>query len=256
MVNSSITKNSPVGIFDSGVGGLSVVNTIRRMLPFEDVIYFGDNLNAPYGIKTVEEVEMLSFSAIDFLVRKGAKAIVIACNTATSAAAEKLRSEYDMIIIGMEPAVNLAVSLDNRSIGVFATELTLREQKYRLLVDRLHDRADIYDFPAPKLVKFVEEGFEDYKTFKSIIDEIVSGSNHSPLDSVVLGCTHYVFLEDYFKSYFGDSVSVLSGNDGTVRHLKRSLEENGLLNDDGVLGSVKLYSSLDGVDKMMDRYVR
>ncbi len=251
-----ITKTSPIGVFDSGVGGISVVNTIRELLPHEDVVYFGDTLNAPYGVKSVEEVKNLSFQAVDFLVESGVKAVVIACNTATSASAAALRSTYDMIIIGMEPAVNLAVNLSHENIGVFATELTLREKKFRTLENKLRDKAIIYNMPAPKLVDYVENDKGDYNEFEAIVDDILSSCPHNPLDSVVLGCTHYVFLKDNFNRYFGGDVKIVDGNEGTVRHLKKSLEEKGLLNDECRTGMVSIYSSQKGVEKKMEQYVR
>ncbi len=250
-----IDRFSPIGVFDSGMGGLSIVNTIKDILPQEDVIYFGDNKNAPYGTKSTEVVKSLSNGAIEFLASKGVKAIVIACNTATSAAAKELRNKMNIPIIGMEPAVNLAVSSHKNNIGVFATELTLKEKKFDNLLDAISANSSVYRLPAPKLVDFVERGKFDYDEFTAIVDTILTSHKHNKLDSIVLGCTHYVFLKDFFNRYFDNSIDIFDGNEGTVKHLKNTLAKSNMLNNKRDLGKIAIYSSDTNAIEEMKKYV-
>ena len=153
-------KNSPIGFFDSGVGGLSVLREAISIMPNENYIYFGDSQNAPYGTKDLQEVKQLTFKAAEFLRAKKVKAIVVACNTATSAAIEELRIKYtDIPIIGIEPALKPAVKLHRKgSVIIMATPMTLREKKFKELMLKFKDECDIVSMPCAGLVEFVENG--------------------------------------------------------------------------------------------------
>ena len=153
-------KNMPIGFFDSGVGGLSVLKEAIKLMPNENYIYFGDSKNAPYGVKTVNEVKELTYKAVEFLLDKGAKAIVIACNTATSAAVAELRKSYPNIpLVGIEPAVKPAVQLKTgKSIIIMATPMTIKEKKFNNLISRFKADADIRPMPCAGLVEFIEAG--------------------------------------------------------------------------------------------------
>ena len=224
-------KNAPIGIFDSGTGGVSVLRTALRLLPDERFIYYGDTGNAPYGIKTEEEVTALAERVTDFLLEKGCKALVIACNTATCAAAAYLRAKHpDLIIIGMEPALKLAHDLrPEGEILVLATNVSLSSNKYRLLASQYGEHA--VSLPCPGLMDFVERGDTESEELKAYLQDKLAPylSKPCPPAAVVLGCTHYVFLRNIIQSLLPRETLVLDGNEGTVRQLKRRLMANDLL---------------------------
>lgn len=223
-------KNSKIGVFDSGLGGLSVLHTLQTILPKESFIYFGDSKNAPYGVKTREEVFELSKAICDALIEKNVKAIVIACNTATSAAVERLRASYDIPIVGMEPAIKPALKHATGQIAVLATEMTLKEEKFLKLVENLEDGYRIEKIPAPEWVDCVENHMFDHDyvnhCVKTFLDAHVPKSN-----AIVLGCTHYIFLKKIISAYFNDHIEIFDGNMGTAIQLKNTLASRELLSD-------------------------
>lgn len=224
-------QSLPVGIFDSGLGGLSVLRTALRMLPDERFVYFGDIANAPYGVKTEEAVYQCAHGVTQRLLAEGIKALVIACNTATCAAAAQLRAEYsDLIIIGMEPALKLAHDqCPEGRILVLATPVSLASEKYRRLYENYGERA--VSLPCPGLMEFVERGDTDSDEVKAYLAGKFAPylTGETPLSAVVLGCTHYVFLKRTVASLLPAGVRVLDGNEGTVRQLNRRLAAEGLL---------------------------
>ncbi|TCD54714.1 glutamate racemase [Alloscardovia theropitheci] len=234
-----MTNNSPIGVFDSGLGGISVVNEIHKIMPHEDIIFFGDSANAPYGTRSTQEVQQLSFAAADRLIENGAKAIVIACNTATSAAADSMRERYDVPIIGMEPALKLACDLGHgepQHVIVTATPLTLREQKFARLMNRFSATHTIEKQPCPRLVEIVENGQIEnsklvYETLHSYLDQYDMNS----VDSIVLGCTHFTYFRSYFENIVDSHVQIVDGNEGTARHLHEILKREDLLNEWSIL---------------------
>ena len=238
-----IDKNSSIGVFDSGLGGLSVLKVIKELLPNEDIIYFGDSNNAPYGVKSLEEVVNLTRNAFDFLMSKEVKAVVLACNTATSAAVDILRKSYDSIIIGMEPALKTAVV--NNTIGdivVMATPMTLREKKFDKLMSGYSNEYSIIKLPTPKIVEYVENNSIDCD-FKDLLNDYFGIYDLSKIESIVLGCTHFVFVKDEIDRYFKSNVKLYDGNQGTVVHLKRQLASRKLLKEDGAEGLVTVYNT-------------
>ncbi len=226
-------KNAPIGIFDSGSGGISVLRTALRMLPNERFLYYGDTANAPYGTKSEEEVIALAKRVAEHLLSLGCKALVIACNTATCAAAATLRAMYpDLIIIGMEPALKLAHDLrPEGDILVLATPVSLSSNKYRLLYTAYGEHA--YSLPCPGLMDFVERGDIDSEELRHYLTDKLSphlAGGNIPA-AVVLGCTHYVFLKKTIQSLVPKETLVLDGNEGTVRQLGRRLMQQDLLSD-------------------------
>lgn len=224
-------KDLPIGIFDSGVGGLSVLRTALRLLPAERFIYYGDIANAPYGTKSEEEVRRCAARVADQLLVQGVKALVIACNTATCAAAAYLREQYpQLIIIGMEPALKLAHDrCPDGQILVLATPVSLASEKYRRLYSCYGERA--VSLPCPGLMDFVERGEIDTPAVRAYLTEklapYLAGKN-APA-AVVLGCTHYVFLKETIRSLLPADTLVLDGNEGAVRQLIRRLTQDDLL---------------------------
>ena len=218
-----------IGVFDSGMGGITVLGDLLKMLPTENYSYFGDSANAPYGPRPREEVVELTLSACRKLVDDGAKALVIACNTATSAAIDVLRSSFDLPVVGMEPALKPAV-LENEGgvVAVLATEMTLKEEKFSNLMLDYKQKASIYKVPAPRLVEFVEQGVTDSPELRSYLEEILGGIEK--VDAIVLGCTHFLYLKDVILSLYPD-VKLYDGNEGTVNRLISLLDEKNLLSN-------------------------
>lgn len=233
----------PIGIFDSGVGGLSVLYHSLKVLPEEDYIYYADTKNVPYGTKSKKELIGLITEAIDFIVKKNVKAIVIACNTATSVAIEQLRTRYDIPVIGMEPAIKPAVNFiePGKRVIVFATELTLKEDKFIKLLRKIDTESVIDYLPLGKLVRFAEDyEFSDDVVLPYLREEL-KNINLKDYGAVVLGCTHFSYFSDHFRKIFPENILVLDGNIGTVNYLKSQLEDLGKLNNGS--GKVEYYSS-------------
>lgn len=246
------SKHLHIGIFDSGMGGISVLSDIISLMPNEKYIYYGDSKNAPYGIKSNYEVTELSFKVCDFLISKGVKSIVIACNTATSAAIKELRSKYDIPIIGMEPAIKPALNIvKEKKIAVMATPMTLSEIKFNNLLKKLTTCDKVIKIPAPELVEFVEKGIINDNIVKDQIKKYFENVDLSELGVVVLGCTHFVFLKDIIKEVIGSNIKIIDGNQGTAKHLMNTLLKLDLLNDDFNNNlEVKIYNSSNDPDMM------
>ena len=232
-------KHQPVGVFDSGVGGVSVLGQLVKTLPGEDFIYFGDTAHAPYGTKPPEEVLGYIRGVMDHLMNQGVKAVVIACNTATSVAAATLRAELSLPIIGMEPALKPAAMARKRGlILVLATPMTLCLPKFDALMARYGEGA--VRLPCPGLMELVErEAFDEAEDY---LREHLAAFDLNDVDAIVLGCTHYVFLRPVLKSILPPHIQIMDGNEGTARQLRRILERSDLLNDQEA-GSVVFQTS-------------
>ena len=239
------TTPRPVGVFDSGVGGVSVLKELHARLPDEYFLYFGDNANAPYGSKTPEEVRALAENALLMLRGKGAKAIVIACNTATAAAAAYLRAKYpDYPIIGMEPAIKpAALSGGHPRVLVMATPMTLKLEKFKDLESSLEENADFTVLPCPGLVERIEKGQADAPETESFLRTLLKDEIASPPDCVVLGCTHFPFVRSVIDRIFEGKARFFDGAAGTARQLERQLAERELLTKEKGRGGVLFESS-------------
>ena len=238
------TKQDYIAVFDSGVGGISVLRHLRRQMPGERYLYFGDSANAPYGSRTTEQVRALTLAAAESLLSENAiKALVIACNTATAAAVRNLREKYpDLIVIGIEPALKLAADhFPGGRVGVMATEVTLREEKFDILLHRFDENCSVAKIPAPGLVQLIELGKGDSPEAEALLRQILT-PYIGKLDALVLGCTHYPFAAKAISRVLGDGVTLLDGGDGTARETKRRLEQAGLLANGE--GSVCITNSL------------
>jgi glutamate racemase len=242
----------PIGFFDSGVGGLSVLKSSMKLMPNENYIYFGDSKNAPYGVKQVGEVKELTYRAVDFLLGKGSKAIVIACNTATSAAVADLRITYPSIpIVGIEPAVKPAVKLNtNKAIVIMATPMTLKEKKFNNLIDNYRNAADIRPMPCAGLVEFIEKGNVDSKEVREYIYSKYKDYRKDEIGAIVLGCTHYPFIKNVIMDIIGEDMPIIDGGTGTCKELRRRLIEADLINTSKEDGEIKIYNSLDTAESI------
>lgn len=236
----------PVGMLDSGLGGISVLAQALRDLPREDYVYFGDTANIPYGDKDPSEVMRLTRLGVDKLMAHGCKAIVIACNTATSVAAEQLRKELSIPVIGIEPALKPASLLPGEGqILVLATQVTLRLPKFHALMARYGDNA--VPVPCSGLMECVESGQLEGEKVNDLLKGYLAPYLDKPVKAVVLGCTHYPFLRKAISSLLPEGTPLVDGNAGTVRQLGRRLAEEDLLAPAGHTGGnvIFLTSSRD-----------
>lgn len=235
----------PIAFFDSGFGGLTVLAEAMLHLPKERWLYYGDRANAPYGNLSRDEVRKLSVDAVQFLDRQGIKALVLACNTATSAAVQLLREMFSFPVIGMEPAVKPALQRGGHVL-VMATPLTLKEEKFIALCSRYGtDAAQVTALPCPGLVELVEKGVLGGPEMEKVLSKLFSGVDLSGISVVVLGCTHYLYLKKSLSLFFPAAVEFIDGNQGTVKQLERVLAAAGLLaGGNGLEPKMGLYSSL------------
>lgn len=237
----------PVAVFDSGLGGISVLRETVRVLPHENFLYFGDSLHAPYGVKPVEEVVRLCRENTQMLLARGIKALVIACNTATSAAAETLRREFpELPVIGTEPALKPAVERHpGGRILVMATAMTLAEKKFEDLRAHFCQEAEILPVPCSGLMEFVERGELSGPALDRYLRDKLTPYLSIPIAAIVLGCTHYPFLTDAIRTVVGPEPELLDGSHGIAVQLQRRLSQSGLLSGRGESGHVTFLNSLD-----------
>ena len=245
-------SNAPIGVFDSGAGGVSVLRALVNELPSETFIYLGDSAHAPYGGRTTDEILDLSREMVSRLIAQGAKAVVIACNTATSVAVATLREELrDIPVVGVEPALKPAVSAhEGGCVLVMATPVTLALDKYHELASLYETRASVVPVPCPGLAARIERGNLDAPDVTELIRSYV-GEYAGKADAVVLGCTHYPFVAASIREVLGD-VELFDGALGTARQLRRVLKRESLLARRGKQGSVVFESTLEGAERLYE----
>ncbi len=242
--------NAPIGVFDSGVGGLTVVRELVRQLPNENVIYFGDTARVPYGSKSKETVLKFSRQIVRFLMTKNVKAIVVACNTASALALEDMRDELSVPVIGVvRPGAKMAAEVTNtKSVGVIATDATIKSHIYNDYIRQLDPSVTVVGKACPLFVPLVEEGLLEDRITDDMVDRYLSELKQYNVDALVLGCTHYPLLINPIKRYMGDEVTLVNPAYETAKDLKKLLEANSLLNTDSKKATYDFYVS-DGVDK-------
>ena len=241
----------PIGVFDSGIGGLTVLKKIIEVLPNEEYIYYADKVNAPYGTKPKEEVKKYINEAVDFLLSKNVKAIVIACNTATSIAINDLRNKYSIPIIGIEPAAKPAVENKGaKRVLIMATPTTIKEEKLKNLLEKLNAKEYVDLIDMPKLVEFAEKGDFESNQVKKYIEEKLKQYNLNEYSELVLGCTHFPFFKKALSTIFPRETQIIDGSLGVANRLKNILEEQKLLGNNKL--KIKYYNSgkLDNQEKM------
>lgn len=236
----------PIAVLDSGVGGISVLRELVRRMPSERFLYLGDSKNAPYGEKTPEEVLAITRENLRMLRARGIKALVLACNTATGAAARILREENpDFILVGIEPALKPASLICERPrVLVMATPLTLKQKKFRDLMARFAEQAEILPLPCPGLVELIEAGELTGDRIEGYLAALFSPYRGTKIDAVVLGCTHYPHVREAIARQLPQGVRILDGSEGTARETRRRLLEEGLLRETGE-GSVEILNSAE-----------
>jgi len=236
----------PIGVFDSGVGGLSVLREIRRELPTENLLYVADSAHAPYGDKTQVFIEARAFAIARFLLDRGAKAIVVACNTATGAAVASLRSHFTLPIVAMEPALKPAAAQTKTGvIGVLATSRTLASHNFVKLFERYAAEAEILPQACPGLVEQVEAGDLDGAKTRRLLETYVLPLVSRGADTLVLGCTHYPFLRPLIQDIAGPNVAVIDSSEAVARQLRHRLIAHDLLVDTDQSGAEQFWSSAD-----------
>lgn len=236
----------PIGVFDSGVGGLSVLREIHQLLPNENLIYVADSAHAPYGDKPKEFILERSTTIVEFFLSRGVKAIVVACNTATAAAVKELRNIYHLPMVAMEPAVKPAAEQTSTGvIGVLATSRTINSNNFQILFDRFADRATIIPQACPGLVDQVEQGDLDGSDTAALVAQYVRPLLAQNADVLVLGCTHYPFLKPIIQEIAGAGVKVIDSGAAIARRLHSLLLHHGLLAEAHRVGSVEFYSSAE-----------
>ena len=246
-------KNAaPVGVFDSGVGGLTVAREIMRQLPNENLLYVGDTARVPYGSKSRDNIIRYSRQIIHFLKTKGVKAIVIACNTASALALDVVREESDIPIIGVvEPGARAALQItQTKKIGVIGTEATVQSAMYGKIIKGLDPTVSVIGKACPLFVPLVEEGFAKHKVTEEIIDYYLASMKESDIDSLILGCTHYPLLRSRIRAYLGDKIQLVNPAYETAMDLKYILKESGMENagKEGEHATYSFYVS-DAADK-------
>ncbi len=235
---------------DSGVGGLSVLREIRRQLPAESLLYVADSAHLPYGDKTPAFVRVRVNRIAESLIGMGAKALVVACNTATAAAVDSLRERFAVPVIGMEPGVKPAVLSSKRGVvGILATEGMVQSNRMRDLVQRFAKKVEVVIQPCPGLVEQVERHALHTPETSRLLQGYLAPILERNADTLVLGCTHYPFLQPLIEQLLGPAVTVINTGDAVARHLMHRLDEDGLLDHTATPGSVRFFSSGNGEEQ-------
>lgn len=241
-------QKHPIGVFDSGVGGLSVLRAMRAEMPSESIVYFGDQGHVPYGPRTMEQIQIFSEGITRFLLKHDSKIIVVACNTASAAALKYLRETFsDVQFVGMEPAVKPAAEkTQTGKVGVLATPATFQGALYASVVERFGAGVELFQHTCPGLVSQIEAGELDSPKTRAILEDALLLMLEKNIDTVVLGCTHYPFVIPLIEQIVGDNVRVIDPAPSVARQAKRLLEAGGLLNPSSEKGNIQIFTSGDG----------
>ena len=225
-----LLSSRPIGVMDSGVGGISVLKHIQALLPYEDLVYFADSKYAPYGNKTPAEITARCFEIADFLIAKDVKALVVACNTATAASIDSIRGKYSLSIIGMEPAVKPAAEVSkNGVIGVLATVGTLKSAQFAALLESYGRNVKVVTQACVGLVERIERGELNTPETKALIRQYSLPLLAEGADTIVMGCTHYPFVKDVIREIVGTEINLVDTGAAVAKQLKHLLEEKSLL---------------------------
>jgi glutamate racemase len=227
------SSESPIGIFDSGIGGLTVAHAISKLLPHESIVYFGDTAHLPYGDKSEASIQAYSIKIADVLLKKGCKVIVIACNSASSAAYELLkeyvRKEAEVINV-IDPMVDLVLTkFANKKVGLIGTKRTIQSGIYARKINAANKNISLASLPTPLLVPMIEEGFFNNKISHDIIEKYLTDPSLNNIDSLILGCTHYPLIKNEISSFYPNGVALLDSSEVVAQALKNYLTANGLL---------------------------
>ena len=246
-------QNRPIGIFDSGVGGLCVLKEIRKLLPFESIHYFADSGNCPYGSKTKDAALSLARKNIEFLLGCHCKLIVIACNTVTAVAIDNFRSEYKVPFIGMEPALKpAALNTRNKKIGILATENTFNGRLFKQTFEKHANGLEVFIQPGYGLVELVEQGEQNSEKARILLEDYLNPMMEKGVDTIVLGCTHYPFLKDLIQRITKNSVTIIDPAGAVAAQTKRILIKFDLIATQDNVPGFHFYTT--GEKKMADKF--
>ncbi len=227
---SYFSKNNPIGIFDSGIGGTSIWKEINVLLPHENTIYLSDSINAPYGQKTKEEILRLSIKNTEYLIKEKCKIIVVACNTATTNAIKYLRKNYDIPFIGIEPAIKPAsIQTKTNTIGILATKGTLNSELFEKTSSTISDTINIIEQIGEGLVELIEAGKIASQEMESLLKIHLQPMLDQKIDCLVLGCTHYPYLTKSIRKIVGNSIKIIDSGEAVARQTKNILVKRNLL---------------------------
>jgi glutamate racemase len=240
-----MNNSNPIGIFDSGIGGLTVVKSLDTSLANEKIIYFGDTARVPYGSKSNSTVIEYSKQNTTFLLSKNVKMIVVACNTASSIALETLRSEFEIPIVGMiDPGAKAAIkSTQNKRIGVIGTEATISNKAYSNALLKLDDSLKVYEKACPLFVPLAEEGWINHQATKLVAEEYLTELKNENIDTLILGCTHYPILRNVIQEVIGKNVTLIDSGSAASVEVEAYLSGRGIRNASNVLGTHEYYVS-------------
>jgi glutamate racemase len=256
-MHSKSIPHQPIGIFDSGVGGLSVLRAIRELLPAEHILYVADQAHIPYGPRQKADIRDFAYGITEFLLAQGAKLIVVACNTASAAALHDLRGRFAGVpFVGMEPAVKPAVGLTQTGrVGVLATPTTFAGDLYAALVDRFAQGIEIFQNTCPGLVEQIERGGLDSPATRAILEAALHPMLAEDVDTIVLGCTHYPFVIPLIQAITGPEVHTIDPAPAIARQTRRLLAERDWLNPAEAQGELQFFTSGDtsGLESMLPR---
>ena len=237
--------NAPIGVFDSGIGGLTVAKEIMRQIPGESLVYFGDTARVPYGSKSKNTVCKYSKQIAKFLLTQDVKAIVIACNTASALAREELEDMVDVPVIDVvQPGARMAAaSTKNNKIGVIGTQSTIKSGIYESYLHKINPELTVVSKACPLFVPLVEEGLFEDRITEDVVSRYLHDMKEYEIDALVLGCTHYPLLRDAIADFMGDGVTLVDSGYETAIYCSKILRENNLLNTDGVHQTPEFYVS-------------
>lgn len=242
-MSTECKKTAPIGVFDSGVGGLTVVREMMRQLPNENIVYFGDTARVPYGSKSQNTIIRFSEQIIRFLQKKQVKAIVIACNTASALALDAVRDEFEVPILGVVvPGARAAMeATKNGKVGVVGTDATVQSGMYTKIIHGFQPDIQVLEKACPLFVPLVEEGFKEHPVTQDIIVHYLESMKKSDIDTMILGCTHYPLLRSRIREYLGDKIQIVNPAYEAAMDLKNLLEEQNMVND----GNTEVHSKYE-----------
>jgi glutamate racemase len=242
-----VSNNLPIGVFDSGVGGLTVASALKAALPREEIFYFGDTARCPYGDKTPAEVLEYSIEVCDFLTGKGVKLLVVACNTATAAALPTLQKRYAVPVVGVvDPGARAAVKATRRQrIGVIGTSVTIHSGVYETAIKRLAADAVVFSLACPEFVPLVERGETSGERVRRVVADRLEPLCKSDIDTLILGCTHYPHLQAVIQDVVGSEVRLISSAYETAQEVRRILAQRGLERDASTPPTDRFYTTGD-----------
>lgn len=227
-----IEKDLPIGVFDSGFGGITVLAQLVNSLPNERFIYYADSAHAPYGAKSAEQIKQYSLEVVGNLMSHGIKALMVACNTATSVAINTLRTNLHMPVVGMEPALKPAIQVPgNGAVVVMATPVTLSESKFQALMGKFVGQKEIISLPCPGLVEIIEAGYTEGPYIANYLEDLYQCIDLNHVNAIVLGCTHYIYIRKELQTLVGERIRIIDGNLGASNRLRVLLQETNIAQD-------------------------